>query len=92
MCVCVCVITWQRLVAGQFPLQPDGLGPTVRSAPEAGRPTHTYCGAVRLDGDDGALKTYAEQEQNSSGLCAAQTLIIPAHELKNIIYNFSQWL
>ena len=75
VCVCVCVrvcvvITWQRLVAGQFPLQSDRLGSAVHPAPEAGRLPHTHCSTVGLNGDDWTLKTCGAE---TSGLGSAQT-------------------
>lgn len=66
MCVRVCVvITWQRLVAGQFPLQSDRLRSAVNPAPEAGRLAHAHCSTVGLDGDDGALETCGTKQSSS---------------------------
>lgn len=74
MCVCV-VITWQRLVAGQFPLQSDRLGSAVHPAPEAGRLPHTHCSTVGLNGDDWALKTYSRNQRFGHCTDSIRTLL-----------------
>lgn len=51
------VITWQWLVAGQFPFKSDRLGSTVHSAPETGRLPHSHRSTVGLNGDDWTLRT-----------------------------------
>lgn len=51
------VVTWQREVIGQFPLEAHRLGPAVDSAPEGGRLTLLHRHTVGLDGDDRALET-----------------------------------
>lgn len=60
------VLTWQMLVTGHFPLQPDRLGSAVDPAPEGRRLPDTHHGAVGLDGDDGALETCSRKRSRPS--------------------------
>lgn len=60
------VITWQLLVIGHLPLQPDGLGSAVDPAPEGRRLPDTHHGTVGLDGDDRALETCSRKQSSHS--------------------------
>lgn len=60
------LVTWQMLVIGHFPLQPDGLGSAVDPTPEGGRLPHAHHGAVGLDGDDGALEACRRKRSSHS--------------------------
>lgn len=60
------VVTWQMLVVGYFPLQPDGLGSAVDPATEGRRLPDTHHGTVGLDGDDGALETCGGEQSSGA--------------------------